>query len=400
MRPRAPPTLALLVGITISGTLPIHVLVPALPALAAYFQAPVGAVQLSITLYIVGLAAGQLVYGPLSDRYGRRPVLLGGLTVYAAATISLAFAQTLDVFIVERLAQAVGGCAGMVLGRTIARDNLTGRDAIRRLAMLMTAMSLAPALAPVVGAQLSIHFGWRAIFAALGVASVLLLVLAYFTLAETHHRRGERTAREYALSYGHLLRSRLFLAYAIGGAAGTTSFFAFVSASPFVLVDQLGVSTSMFSLIYVLIIAGSTLGAALANHLSRRVTEAFALRVASALLAGSALVATAAHFTGTLSVTVITLTMMVYVFGNGLASPFAMASAVNIEPSYAGAASGLFGFLQMVWATLCTAAIAIGSADPARAMVLTLLVSSCVCAAAFEYARRLRNAGVAAAPAE
>lgn len=397
---RAPPTLALLVGITISGTLPIHVLVPALPALAAYFQAPVGAVQLTITLYIVGLAVGQVVYGPLSDRYGRRPVLLGGLTLYTVATASLAFAQTLDTFIVERMAQAMGGCAGMVLGRTIARDNLTGRDAIRRLAVLMTAMSLAPALAPVVGAQISIHFGWRAIFVVLAVAGALLLALAWFTLAETHHRRGERTAREYALSYVHLLRSRLFLAYAIGGAAGTTSFFAFVSASPFVLVDRLGVSPTLFSLIYLVIIAGSTLGAVLANHLAPRVSEAFALRVASALLVGAALFATAIYFTGLLTVTTITLAMMAYVFGNGLTSPFAMASAVNLEPAYAGAASGLFGLLQMVWAMLCTAAIAAGSADPARAMVLTLLASGCVSAVAFEYARRLRNAGTATAPAE
>jgi len=397
---RKPPRLALLVWITISGTMPIHIFVPALPAVAAYFQASAGAVQLTITVYIIGLAVGQLIYGPLSDRYGRRPVLLIGLTAYTVATLAAAFAGSLEMFVLDRVAQALGGCAGMVMGRTIARDNVTGHDAIGRLAKLLVAMSLTPALAPILGAQLSVHFGWRSILYVMSVANVLMLVVAYLTLAETHHSRGTRTAREYATSYFHLLRSRVFVAYGIGGAAGTTSFFAFVSASPFVLVEELGVSTQVFSLIYVMIIAGNTLGAVCANHLSRRVKEEVALRIGGMMLLGSMVVAAAAYATGLISVPLITLTMMVFVFGGGITSPFAMAGASNIEPAYAGAAQGLFGFFQMTYAALCTAIIAAGSAHPTRTMIATLLASSIISIVAFEYARRVRRIRVVEVPAE
>ena len=397
---RRPPTLALLVWITISGTLPIHIFVPALPAVATYFQTSAGAVQLTITLYIVGLALGQLVYGPLSDRFGRRPVLLAALALYTVATLAAAFAGSLSIFVVERVAQALGGCGGMVIGRTIARDNLSGRDAVGRLAMLLVAMSLAPALAPILGAQLTVHFGWRSILYVMSVANVAMFAIAYLTLGETHHRRGSRTAREYTLSYLHLLRSRLFVAYMIGGAAGTTSFFAFVAASPFVLVQQLGVSTQVFSLVYVLIIVGNTLGAMTANHLSRRVSEEAALRIGGAMLVGSSSLAAIAYLTGTVSVTVITVSMMIYVFGAGITSPFAIAGSVNLEPDYAGAASGLFGFAQMSYAALCTAIIALGSDNPARTMIATLLASGVISIVAFELARRVRAVRIVETPAE
>lgn len=383
------PSLALLIWITASGTLPVHILIPALPAIASEFGAAAGAAQLTITLYLAGLAAGQLVYGPLSDRYGRRPVLLAGLAIYTLATVAAAFAPSLEWLIVERVAQALGGCAGLVLGRAIARDNVIGHHAIRRLSVLVMAMSLAPALAPLLGAQLVLHFGWRSILYALAAAAVPMLFAVAKAMPETHRERGARSARQYATSYLALARSRAFVAFAIGGASGTTSVYAFVAASPFVLMQDLGVSPSAFSVIYVVILGGVAVGGMLAGILASRRGAQVVLRAAGALLIGSSAAMAIAYAAGMMSAAVLTGLMLVYVVGASLTSPYALSGAVEVEPAFAGAASGLYGFAQMGYGALSTAIIAIGHASPAAAMVATLLGSSVVSCLAFECARRL-----------
>ena len=396
-RARKPPTLGLLVWITISGTMPMHVFVPALPAVATYFGASPGAAQLTITLYIIGLSIGQLLYGPLSDRFGRRPILLLGLSLYALATVSAAFAASLSMLVAARVAQALGGCAGLVLGRAIARDNLAGPDAVRRLATLQATMMFAPALAPIVGAQLAIHFGWRSILYVLAAAAVLLVAVAYTALGETHHTRGARTAREYALSYWHLARSPTFVAFAIGGAAGTTSFFAFVAASPFVLIQQFGLSMQAFSFVYVTIICGAGVGTMLAAVLVRRASEKLVFRGAGSMLVGSAVLLVLAYLTDAVSIGVLTVLTMCYVLGAGLTSPNAIVGAIGVEPEHAGAASGLYGFAQMTYGALCTAIIALGHENPLRALIATLFMSSLISMLALEFARDRRARGAEAA---
>lgn len=390
------PPLSLLVAITASGTLPVHILIPALPAIAASLAVSAGAVQLTVTLYLLGLAVGQLVYGPLSDRFGRRPVLLSGLTIYAISAIAAAFAPSVDSLIVARVAQALGGCAGLVLGRAIARDNVTGHHAVRKLAILVMAMSLAPALAPLLGAQLAVHFGWRSILYVLAVAGVLMLAAATIALPETHHRRGSRTARQYAMSYATLARSPTFVAFALGGASGTTSFYAFIAASPFVLMQELGVSPGTFSAIYVTILTGIAVGAMLAGMLASRLRAQVVLRTGGVLLVGSSTTLAVAYAAGAMSAALVATLMLVYVVGAALTSPYATAGAVEIEPAYAGAASGLYGFAQMAYGSLATAIIAIGHANPARAMVATLVASSVLSCVAFEFARRGKRAAIEA----
>jgi DHA1 family bicyclomycin/chloramphenicol resistance-like MFS transporter len=385
------PSLALLVCITASGTLPVHILIPALPAIAEAFGGASGAAQLTVTLYLAGLAIGQLVYGPLSDRFGRRPVLLVGLAIYAVATIAAAFAPSLQWLIVERVAQAFGGCAGLVLGRAIARDNLTGHHAIRRLAVLMIAMSLAPALAPLLGAQLVLHFGWRSILYVLAVASVLMFITGAITLPETHAQRGSKTARQYATSYLTLARSPTFVAFAVGGASGTTSFYAFVAASPFVLMQELGVSQGAFSAIYVTILAGVALGGTAGGALASRLPAQVVLRTGSALLIGSSVALAIVYAIGLMTIGALTALMLAYVAGTALTSPYALAEAVEVEPAFAGAASGLYGFAQMGYGALATALIALGHANPASAMIATLVASSILSCASFEVARRGRR---------
>jgi len=175
-----PPPLILLVLVTAITPAALHMLVPSLPLLAAVFDGPPATVQLVLTLFLVGIATGQLIYGPVSDRFGRRPVLIAGLTLFLAGTVLCGLAWSLPVLILGRVLEACGGCAGMVLSRAIVRDIFDRERSASAIAMITMAMSLAPSLSPAVGAYLAEWAGWRADFVLLGAvgAAVLALTIA------------------------------------------------------------------------------------------------------------------------------------------------------------------------------------------------------------------------------
>src|SRR5246500_2606478 len=183
---RRPPPLVLLALVTAIAPVALHMLVPVLPVLAAVFAAPPGAVQLVLTLFLAGIAVGQLVYGPVSDRYGRRPVLIAGLALFLAGTVLCGFAWSLPMLILGRTFEALGGCAGMVLGRAIVRDVYDRERSASALATIMMVMSLAPSLSPVIGAYLAEWAGWRADFVLLGLVGAAVLILTAVKLEETH----------------------------------------------------------------------------------------------------------------------------------------------------------------------------------------------------------------------
>ena len=177
-----PPRLAplwLLALITFSGTLGMHIFVPALPYAATDLGASIGEMQLTISLYLLGLAVGQLWYGPLSDRYGRRPTLMFGLVVYTLAGLAAAFAPHVHSLIAARLFQALGGCAGMVLGRAIVRDTSTPEASARRLALLGLIVSAGPGSAPIIGSALASTLGWRSIFYLLFVLGIFNFICSW-----------------------------------------------------------------------------------------------------------------------------------------------------------------------------------------------------------------------------
>src|SRR5882724_6010717 len=182
---RRPPPLVLLALVTAIAPVALHMLVPVLPVLAALFKAPPGAVQLVLTLYLVGIAAGQLVYGPLSDRFGRRPVLIAGLAVFLAGTMLCGLAGSLAALILGRVLEACGACAGIVLARAIIRDVYEREAAARGLALVMMVMSFAPAISPAVGAYLAEWLDWRSIFVLLGAAGAIVLAATVARLPET-----------------------------------------------------------------------------------------------------------------------------------------------------------------------------------------------------------------------
>src|ERR1700704_228179 len=212
------PSLVLLSAVTALGFCALHMVVPALPLLVPVFDDSPARVQLVLTLYLAGIAAGQLVYGPLSDRFGRRPVLIAGLALFLVGTLLCAAAWSLTALIIGRLLQALGACAGIVLARAIIRDVYDREAAARGLALVMMAMSLAPAVSPAFGAYLAEWFDWRAIFVLLGALGAIVFAATVTRLAETNRHPASLDFAGMARSYALLLRSPGFGGFALCGA--------------------------------------------------------------------------------------------------------------------------------------------------------------------------------------
>ncbi len=211
-----------LVLITFSGTSAMHMFVPALSLATRELQASSALVQLTITVYILGLAFGQLVCGPLSDAFGRRPVLLAGLVMFTVSGVVAAFAPNVQVLLVARLFQALGGCTGLLLPRAMLRDTAEARVAVKRLALLNLITSAGPGLSPIVGAGMAGSLGWRSIFVLLTLLGAVNLWVCWKLLPETAPTRRVLSLRNVAADFGRLLRIGPFVAYAVGGGCAMT----------------------------------------------------------------------------------------------------------------------------------------------------------------------------------
>jgi DHA1 family bicyclomycin/chloramphenicol resistance-like MFS transporter len=329
----------------------LHMLVPSFPLLAKVFDEPPAHVQLTLTLFLVGIAVGQLVYGPVSDRYGRRPVLIAGLALFLAGTVLSGLAWSLPVLILGRVLQACGGCAGMVLGRAIVRDMFDRERSASAIAMITMAMSLAPSLSPAVGAYLSEWVGWRADFVLLGVIGAAVLALTVARLEETHANPEPVNVFGMIRSFVLLLGSRSFLGYALATAFTSASWFTFLASAPYLLSELLHEPPSTYGLMILLPMAGYILGNAGVTRLSVRFGIArlfifgLALSVASGLLL-------AVWCIGRLTPWALFVPMAISSIGNGLSQPPGIAAGLSVYPRIAGSASGLIGFMQMIIAAL------------------------------------------------
>lgn len=382
---RAP--FVLVVAITACGTLGMHLIIPALPATAQALAVSPGAIQLTITLYLIGLAVGQLAYGPISDRFGRRPVLLAGLTLFTLAGIGTAMAPNAWTLVIARILQSIGACSGLVLGRAIVRDSAAPDRAAAQLAMLTLVMSAAPAIAPVLGGYATAWVSWRAAFALLAIVGAVTLAFAVFLLPETNAAQASAPASLWLGSL-RLFRSRAFCGYVLGGACTTTSFYAFMAASPFIMVNLLHQPTERVGLYYLLLMAGVALGGLSANRIAGRIRTQVALRIANGIAVTGATCFMLAEVTGYLTVTTVIAPVVVFMVGAGMASPFAVAGAVSAHPYAIGAASGLYGFTQMAYGALCTVIVEVWRPGSVFTVAVVLLASALIGQAALSLATR------------
>ncbi len=366
----------LLVALTACGTMGMHVIIPALPATARALNMSISTTQLTITLYLIGLAVGQLLYGPVSDRFGRRPVLLVGLTLFTVASVVTACAPNAGVLIGSRIMQSIGGCAGLVLGRAAVRDAATPDKAAGQLALLTLVMSIVPALAPAVGGYLTAYIHWRASYVLLAAMGGLTLLVAFLILPETNRQQlGGSPAVSLLTGYAILTRSKAFLGYAVGGACSTTSFYAFMAASPFIFENVLHRPTQEVGLYYVLLMGGVGAGSFLANRLSRVVALRRGLRLANFVTIAGAVLFVLFDVFDVLSGPSVSGALTLFMIGAGMASPFALAGSVSVNPRTIGAASGLYGFFQMGYGMLCTVAVELWHPGAVWPVAVIMLVS-------------------------
>jgi MFS transporter, DHA1 family, multidrug resistance protein len=387
MKRQAP--LWLLTLITFSGTLAMHIFVPALPEAAQDLGASMGAMQMTMSVYIFGLAVGQLVYGPLSDRFGRRPILMTGLVVYTITGLAAAFVPDVDSLIVLRLLQALGGCAGLVIGRAIVRDTALPHEAARRLAVMNLMVAVGPGAAPLVGGLLATTLGWRSIFFLLAVLGVVNLGFTWRLLSETREQTSGASLAALARNYRQLVVSPSFLGYAVGGGCATTAMYAFIAASPFIFVHQLNRPDYEVGIYLAVLVSGIWLGSMLATQLIARMAMdrlMISANLVSVLAAFTLLaVVLSAHLTVPLAVG----SMFVFSVGVGVASPAALTQAMSVNPHVIGSAAGLYGFAQMGVGALCTAIAGTGS-NPALAAALVLSAAGVIGQISFWVAMRYR----------
>lgn len=352
LKPGSGALILLLALLTAVGTLSTDMYLPSLPAIAAAFATDAGQVQLTLSVFLVGFALGQIVYGPIADIYGRKPVLLSGLTLFVAASFVCMAATSIGALIAARFVQAVGACAAVVLARAIVRDLHTTEESARILSLMGAIMGLVPAVAPVVGAVLEQAFGWRASFALSAALALALALIVAVWLPETvpGGAPGKWSARGMIDDFARLAVHRRFRRYTAAVCLGYGGLFAFISGSSFVLQGHYGLDELEFGLAFAAAVIGYIGGTLIGAVLTRRIGVDRTIAIGTmALAAGGAAMALLVlieppHYLQVLA------PMVVYMAGVGLTLPSAMAGAITPFPERAGTASSLVGFSQMTFA--------------------------------------------------
>ena len=393
-----PDTLALTVVLallTALGPLSTDMYLPSLPAIARALGADTARTQLTLSLFLVGFAAGQLIWGPLSDRFGRRPVLLTGLAIFIVATGACALAPSIDWLIAMRALQAFGGSGPIVLARAIVRDLYEGPRAGRELARMGTIMGVVPAVAPILGGVLQAYFDWRASFVFTIAGAVALGAVVIASLPETARSigTGSVSPRGIFRNFVSLSHHRSFRTYAGLSALAYSGLFAFISGSSFVLQGYYGLDEVAFGFSFSFGVLGFITGTLLARRLAGTRGLDGTIQVGVACLASGGLLMMACVALGLFGPFGVIVPMALYGVGVGLTMPQALAAAMQPFPDRAGAASSLVGVVQMSLAAGVGAVLGLvleGRALPLPVAVATLGIAAFVL---FHTTHRIRAAG-------
>jgi len=373
--------LLILGALSAFGPLAIDFYLPAFPSMARAFATDVEHVQLSLAAYFVGLALGQLAYGPLADRYGRRWPLLGGVTLFTLASLACAFAPSLDGLVAARFVQALGGCAGMVVTRAVVRDSCDPVQGAKVFSQLMLVMGLAPILAPLGGGLLLNAFGWQAIFVSLTAFSTLCGLAVALWLPETLPADAPKHALSGTLGrYVSLFRDREFIAFALAGGVAMAGMFSYIAGSPFVFIELYDVPAEHYGWLFGSNAAGFIIVSQINARLLRLRGPGFWLRrfVWFYFACGATLLVLA------LSQPDVLWPLLIPLFA-GLASlgsilPNATACAMAKQGKQAGLASALMGSLQFSVAAVASAAV--GWLHNGTAVPMALVIAVCALTAA------------------
>ena len=356
----APLGMVLLLGaLTAFGAVSIDLYLPAIPAIATAFQTTIGAVQWSMSAFFAGMAIGQLFYGPLSDRIGRRKPILIGAFLYTLASIACALAPSVEWLIAGRFVQALGACAGVVVARAVVSDRFDTVESARLFSLLFLVLGVAPLVAPSLGALLLVVAGWRAIFLVLALFGLLVGVAVYRSLPESRSdATAAQAARETPLtSYRSALMDRRVIGFVLAGACSGAALFTYVAVSPALFIGHYGVSPAGFSALFALNAAG-LIGATQANRLLlKRFAPSRIALAASACAVGTGSVFVLLALLGIDRIWLSTALIFAGLASYGFVAANSMALALSVMPVRAGAISALIGSASFAFGALSSAVV-------------------------------------------
>ncbi len=367
--------LVLLGVLTAFAPLSIDMYLPALPALETYFKASEGAVQLTLALFIVGFSLGQTLYGPLTDRFGRKPPLYTGMTVYVLSSGACTLAGSVGALTELRLLQALGACAASVISRAMVRDLFPPNETRRVYSALILVMGVSPLLAPLFGAYILLWSGWKAIFLSMMTVGACAMLAMLFRLPETLPELRPLSFGYVFATYGQLLKDRFFLGSTLAAAFSSAGMFAYIAGSPFVFINLYGVRPDHFSWFFGANAAAVVLGAQVNGRMLHGQPPEKVMRYAAYVQAASGAILIVAPLIGIKSLTSVALPLFFYLCTIGFVSPNAVALALANHGRVAGMASALLGTLQFSMAGL--ALLVLGVINSTTAFPMSAMICFC-----------------------
>lgn len=349
------PHIAILIFLSALSPVAMNIFIPSMPNLTESLNTQHSTAQLTLTFYLVAFAIAQLIHGPLSDRYGRRPILITGVVIFIIASFACAFAYNVEQLIIGRIFQATGGCAGVVITRAIVRDLYERDKAASLLGYMTMIMALAPLMSPTIGGFIDQYSGWRTSFYVVAIMGIIAYILAFKFLHETNHQLIDSiNIAEISSKYLTLLKEKQYIGFVCGMAFSSSVFFSFIAGAPFLVTKILNLEPSVYGFYFVMVSLGYMVGNFMSGKLTTRLGSYKMFMLSNIVLTIGMTILLIASYIGISQPLYIFVPMAFVACANGLAIPSAMASALSIRPEIAGTASGLAGFTQIALGAFAT----------------------------------------------
>lgn len=366
----------ILAAIIALGPLSVDLYLPAMPAMREFFASSVSQVQLTLSSYLLGFSIFHLLCGPLSDRFGRKPILILGLSLYVLMSVFCALSETVEELIVYRFFQAMGACCAPTLGRAIVRDVFPEHEAVKVLAYVSSLMAIAPIIAPSLGGVLIMHYEWPVMFWVLAAAGIIAILLTLFCVPESLPCKQSLRLQQIFSNYRELLKHRIFLGYVLTSSFIYSCTFAFLSGASFILIDFMDVPAQHFGLYFLFIVAGYISGNLLTAKKAHAWQDKTIYNISMTLpVVATGMMVIFAQLKLYLPLLYV-MPMFLCTIAIGLFFPKAMAEALKPFPHMAATASALMGFLQMSVASIAGALVGVFLVDEPMPMALVLLGGS------------------------
>tara|TARA_B100001939_G_scaffold56463_1_gene45604 strand:- start:98 stop:1267 length:1170 start_codon:yes stop_codon:yes gene_type:complete len=370
----------LLAAVSALGPVGMQILLPALPVIKQKFYVTNDVAQLTLSLSMLAIAIGTLVYGPLSDKFGRKRVMLIGIVITIFGSIVCFVADSIMLLISGRFIQAFGGAVGLVLARAIVRDVYGPEEAARVIATLVMVMVVLPMMSPALGGELMQRFGFESVFIVIAFASAIAFVFLFLWLPETLAKPVPfEGVKSMLMTFSKLFASKVFCGYAFCVTFVSVVFFSFISAAPEIMVSVLKRPPTEYGYYFIMIPAGFMTGNYVARHYGRTISIDNMIAIGASIGVFGIVLALILQTLGMSSPVALFLPIALAVFGNGITLPNAQAAAINEFPEYAGTASGLTGFLQMAVSSVAAQAVALifnGTVYPLLGLMLVASIIS------------------------